>query len=152
MAPKKRDFDKQCRHRSYAAERGVWSESTVFAITLESFNNRSNYSKFYATSPWIHNGIFRRSWWKGSLNFLNLPIFQDWQWQQREFVGFFCLFFLGFFLFIYLFFNFWRDGYIVRIAFLMLRMLGKIVSRFWKIIWFLIFPRKQVLQFLLIIS
>ena len=35
LASHKRDIGKQCRPRSDAAERGVWSGSTLFAISLE---------------------------------------------------------------------------------------------------------------------
>ena len=41
LASHKRDIGKQCRPRSDAAECGVWSGSTLFAITLENFNTFS---------------------------------------------------------------------------------------------------------------
>ena len=57
--PHKRDIGKQCRPRSDAAERGVWSGSTLFVITLESFNNKSNYDSFCTTPLWLYTGTFQ---------------------------------------------------------------------------------------------
>ena len=50
-ASNKRNIGKHCRPISDAAERGVWSGSTLFTITLECFNNNNNnnYDNFYIT-------------------------------------------------------------------------------------------------------
>ena len=64
LASHKWGIGKQCRPRSDAAERGVWSGSTLFAIRLESFNNKSNYDDFYITPLY---GPFQSSWWESLL-------------------------------------------------------------------------------------
>ena len=65
----KRDICKQCRPRSYAAERRVWSGSTLFAVTFESFNNKSDNDNFHITTLWLYNGPIQSSWRENSLKF-----------------------------------------------------------------------------------
>ena len=74
IASYKRVICKQCRPRSNAAERGFWSEFTLFAVTLESFNNKS---KFYITF-WLYNGPIQSSWWEW---LYNGPIQSSW-WES----------------------------------------------------------------------
>ena len=42
LASHKRDIGKQCKPRSDAAERGVWSGSTLFAISSEISTKHGN--------------------------------------------------------------------------------------------------------------
>ena len=55
----KRDIGKQCRPRSDAAERGVWSESTLFALTSEISTTHDN-SKNWPDTLCIKNGPVQR--------------------------------------------------------------------------------------------
>ena len=74
----KRNIGKQCRPRSDAAERGIWSGSTLFALTLERFNNKSNYAISIHRPLWLYNGPGRRSWWE-----ISLKIFRH-KWVKKK--------------------------------------------------------------------
>ena len=88
MASHKRDISKQCRPRSDAAERGVWSGSTLFALSTGISVNHGN-NKNFPDSPFTRNGPVQRvmveeatqNKWVNLLDNRNLPHFS----YQRQF-------------------------------------------------------------------
>ena len=64
LASHKRDTSKQCRPRSDAAERGVWSGSTLFALNSEIStkhdNNNNNKKQQQPNTPYKGNGPLQR--------------------------------------------------------------------------------------------
>ena len=55
----KRDISKQCRPRSDAAERGVWSGSTLFVLSTGTSLNHGN-NKNLADTPFTGNELVQR--------------------------------------------------------------------------------------------
>ena len=53
------DIGKQCRPRSEAAERGVWSGSTLFALNIGISRKHAN-KKNYQDTPSMENGKVQR--------------------------------------------------------------------------------------------